>query len=61
MSLMSIEDEERVGLAMNLVDMKDGGMKVAMRIGLHARGKGNEVNLMRFRWCGRGGDPVQWI
>ena len=38
MSLMSIEDEERVGLVMNLVDTKDGGMEVAMHIGLHARG-----------------------
>ena len=37
-SLMSIQDG-KMGMVMNLVGMKDKEMNVAMRIGIHARGK----------------------
>lgn len=48
---MGIEDRN-MGKVINLVDMKDREMRVAMRIGIHARGNGKEMNQKRVRWCG---------
>lgn len=48
---MGIEDRN-MGKVINLVDMKNRDMRVAMRIGIHARGKGKEMNQERVRWCG---------
>lgn len=51
---MGIKDRN-MGKVINLVDMKDREMRVAMRIRIHARGKRKEMNQKRVRWCGWSG------